>query len=129
MPAPTSTSSSAAAAMPSRANPTERDGRLHAKVNGGGADWRNERRRMRRIRVIAGAAVLVAASMVVHAGQPPVNAGQLPTGGQQPPGAPGQPPGRGGGRGNPIAAKFTQVCAACHGASTAKGPVGPSLFD
>lgn len=47
--------------------------------------------------------------------------------GQQPP-APPQA-GRGGGRGNPMAARFTEVCAACHGLSAVKGPTAPSLFD
>src|SRR4051794_40606277 len=90
--------------------------------------------------VIAGASVLFAASIGLHAGsvpsrvegqQPPVTP---PAAAQQPPagavrGAPGAQPGRGGGRGNPMAAKFTETCASCHGTSTAKGPVGPSLFD
>ena len=75
-------------------------------------------------------AALVAASIGLYA--KPV---QQPA--QQPP-LPGPPaegrglgmPGRagGGGRGNPMAAKFTVVCATCHGATQAKGPVGPSLF-
>ncbi len=81
-------------------------------------------------RLIVGATVLLAASVGIHAGQaqqPP--AGPPPA--QGTPGAPGAPggPGRGGGRGNPMAAKFNEVCVACHGNSTAKGPVGPSLFD
>jgi glucose/arabinose dehydrogenase len=78
-------------------------------------------------RLILGATVLVVSSIGVHARQP-----QQPPAGAPPaqgmPGAPGGP-GRGGGRGNPMAAKFNEVCVACHGNSTAKGPVGPSLFD
>lgn len=83
---------------------------------------------MKSIPFIVGAAALLAAS--VTAQQPPV---QQPTAGapaQAPPGAPGAPPpGRGGGRGNPMAVKYTETCAACHGTSRDKGPVGPSLFD
>jgi glucose/arabinose dehydrogenase len=79
---------------------------------------------------VAGVAVL-AASIGLHAkqGQPPP-AGAPPAGAQAPAGAPGRGPGqgRGGGRGNPMATKFTEVCAACHGTTQAKGPVGPSLF-
>src|SRR5215470_5216378 len=80
--------------------------------------------------LFVGATVLFAASIGVHAvQQPPAQqppAQQVPPGGA-PQGAP--PPGRGGGgRGNPMAAKFAQVCATCHGTTQAKGPVGPSLF-
>src|SRR5579859_6039737 len=74
---------------------------------------------MRPFPLVAGAAVL-AASIGLHAKQPPQERGHAGTG------APAQ--GRGGGRGNPMAAKFTEVCAACHGTTQAKGPVGPSLF-
>src|SRR3954465_4976088 len=98
--------------------------------------------------LIAGATVLFAASIGLHAGSvpsgvdapvpsaaqgqqppaPPPAAAQQPPAGAVP-GAPGAQPGRGGGRGNPMAAKYTETCASCHGTSTAKGPVGPSLFD
>ena len=47
------------------------------------------------------------------------------------PGAPqaGAPPaGRGGGRGNPSAQKFTEVCSGCHGTTAAAGPRAPSLL-
>ena len=87
--------------------------------------------------MVAASAALLAASMAAQ--QPPATppAGTPPPGSMPPPqgvpgqpaGAPGAQPGRGGGRGNPMAARFTEVCAACHGTSTAKGPVGPSLFD
>lgn len=74
---------------------------------------------------ILGATVLLAASIGVHA-----TPQQPPAGAPAAKGAPGAPqPGRGGGRGNPMAAKFTETCASCHGTSVAKGPVGPSLFD
>ena len=83
---------------------------------------------------ILGAAVLLTASIGVHAkqgqGTPPTTppAATPPAGAPQ--GAPGgPPPGRGGGRSNPMATKFTETCASCHGTTTAKGPVGPSLFD
>ena len=80
-------------------------------------------------RFILGATVLLAASIVVHATQQPPPA-TPPAGAPPAQGAPGAPPpGRGGGRGNPMAAKFTETCASCHGTSVAKGPVGPSLFD
>ena len=86
---------------------------------------------MKSIPFMFGTAVLLAASIAAQ--QPPATppAGAPPAQGTpaQPPGAPGAQPGRGGGRGNPMAAKFTEVCAACHGTSIAKGPVGPSLFD
>jgi hypothetical protein len=80
-------------------------------------------------RLLLGASVLFA-SIGLHATQQPP--ATPPPAGAPPPGAPaarGGQPGRGGGRGNPMAAKFTEVCASCHGTSTAKGPVGPSLFD
>jgi aldose sugar dehydrogenase len=78
---------------------------------------------MKSIPLMCGMAALLAGSIAAQ--QPP--AGAPP---QAPPGAPGAAsPGRGGGRGNAMAAKFTEVCATCHGTSTAKGPVGPSLFD
>lgn len=81
-------------------------------------------------RLIPGATILLAASIGLHAGQQP-SASPAAAGApaQGAPGARGGPPGRGGGRGNPMAAKFTDACASCHGTSTAKGPVGPSLFD
>src|SRR6185503_333955 len=41
-------------------------------------------------------------------------------------GAPG--PGRAGGRGNPTAQLFNEVCAGCHGATAAVGPRAPSLL-
>jgi aldose sugar dehydrogenase len=40
--------------------------------------------------------------------------------------APGQ--GRGGGRGDPMAQIFNEVCATCHGNTTAPGPRAPSLL-
>jgi len=89
-------------------------------------------------RVLVGATVLLTASIGLHAGQYPQQPPAMPpqgppTVGNPPTGTPGQagqPAGRGrGGRGNPMAAKFTETCASCHGTSAAKGPVGPSLFD
>jgi glucose/arabinose dehydrogenase len=104
-------------------------------------------------RLVLGATVLFAASIGVHARQqfsdsvsaarvavgspqsqqpptPPAGALPAPQGAPVTPGTPGAPPpGRGGGRGNPMAAKYGAICATCHGTSTAKGPVGPSLFD
>jgi aldose sugar dehydrogenase len=74
---------------------------------------------MKSIPLMIGAAVLVVGSM----------AAQQPPAGVPPTGAPGAPPGRGGGRGNPMATKYAEVCATCHGTSVVKGPVGPSLFD
>jgi glucose/arabinose dehydrogenase len=59
-------------------------------------------------------------------GNPPAGVPSAPQGA---PGAPAGPGRGGGGRGNPMAAKFTETCLACHGNSIAKGPVGPSLFD
>jgi aldose sugar dehydrogenase len=103
-----------------------------------------------KITFLFGSTVLFAASIGLYAGQPLDRLGAVPSNveGQQPPqnptippsgtvgrppaqGAPGAPggQGRGGGRGNPMAAKYTETCLACHGNSTAKGPVGPSLFD
>lgn len=83
---------------------------------------------MRPLPLLAGAAVLAAASISLYAKTqqapttPPAGAGASMQG-------PGRGSGRGGGgRGNPMATKFTEVCAACHGTSQAKGPVGPSLF-
>src|SRR5438128_5762945 len=70
--------------------------------------------------VAAGAALFLASAINAQQGQPPAGAGTPPA----PPA--GQ---RGGGRGNPTAAKFVEVCAACHGVSAAPGPVAPSLFD
>ncbi|HEY2435059.1 MAG TPA: PQQ-dependent sugar dehydrogenase [Vicinamibacterales bacterium] len=89
-------------------------------------------------RLALGATVLLTASIGLHARQQPQPPAMPPAGpptvGMPPQGTPGAPqragaPGRGGGRGNPMAAKFTETCLACHGNSTAKGPVGPSLFD
>jgi glucose/arabinose dehydrogenase len=83
-------------------------------------------------RLILGVTVLFATSIGLYATQqPPQNPTLPPSGTVGMPPAPGAPggQGRGGGRGNPMAAKFTETCAACHGTSTAKGPVGPSLFD
>ena len=72
---------------------------------------------------LASATALLLTSMAVQ--QPPAQPPQTP-----PVAAPAaQPPGRGGGRGNPIAARFNEVCAACHGISAARGPTAPSLFD
>ena len=84
--------------------------------------------------LLLGAGVLVTASIGLSAWQqPPQNPTVPPSGtvGLPPAGAPppGAPLGRGGGRGNPMAAKYTEMCSSCHGTSTAKGPVGPSLFD
>ena len=58
---------------------------------------------------------------------------QAPPAHQQPPpasaGAPAAPPqGRGGGRGNPSAQLFNEVCASCHGNTAAAGPRAPSLL-
>src|SRR5690242_4885261 len=86
--------------------------------------------------LFGGATVLLTASIGLHAGQAPQAAPRqgpptaTPPAPGTPAGAPGAPPpGRGGGRGNPMAAKYTEMCSSCHGTSTAKGPVGPSLFD
>src|SRR6478736_6444559 len=91
--------------------------------------------------LLAGITVLFVTSIGLYAGtqqpqQPPTNppsgtVGLPPAGAPPPQGAPGAAggQGRGGGRGNPMAAKYTETCLACHGNSTAKGPVGPSLFD
>src|SRR5436190_3161385 len=86
-----------------------------------------------------GSTVLFAATIGLYAAkqQPPPNPTIPPSGtlANPPAGAPQGPPaapggqGRGGGRGNPMAAKYTETCVACHGNSIAKGPVGPSLFD
>src|SRR5215472_14372212 len=75
-------------------------------------------------RLIVGVSVLFAASIAAPFAQQPAQppAGAPPAQGQQ-----GRGRG-GGGRGNPMIAKFTEVCATCHGTSQAKGPVGPSLF-
>jgi glucose/arabinose dehydrogenase len=107
---------------------------------------------MIRSSLILGATVLFATSIGAHAISPnaadernppaqqppatppataPANQQGVPPGqgGQAGRGAPGGQPARGrGGRGNPMADKFTTVCATCHGTSPAKGPVGPSLF-
>src|SRR5579872_2709915 len=82
---------------------------------------------MRALPVVAGAAMLAAASIGLYAkqSQPPPAQSAVP--GSPMPGR-GGPGGRGGGRGNPMAAKFTATCATCHGTTQAKGPVGPSLF-
>ena len=78
---------------------------------------------MKSIALVAVAAALLVTSMAGR--QPPAQPPQT-----TPVGAPAAPPpGRGGGRGNPMAAKFNEVCAACHGISAAKGPTAPSLFD
>ena len=94
---------------------------------------------MSRSSFILGATVLFAASLGTSAialqnpppqqpSAPPAGAGPAPAG-QPGRGGPGGQPGRGrGGRGNPMADKFTSVCATCHGTTQAKGPVGPSLF-
>jgi aldose sugar dehydrogenase len=87
---------------------------------------------MRALPLAAGVVVL-AASIGLDAKQPQ----QPPTGAPAAQGWQGPQGGgrdgvigqrRGGGRGNPMAAKFAEVCAACHGTTQAKGPVGPSLF-
>ena len=66
--------------------------------------------------------VLTAQTFVPHAAQSPVTT--APQGGPVPV-AP--PAGRGGGRGNPTAALFTQLCSGCHGearlAPTLSNPV------
>src|SRR3954470_566435 len=81
---------------------------------------------MKSIPLMLGTAALLAASITAQQQTPPAPPAGSPA--QSAPGAP--PPGRGGGgRGNPMAAKYTEACAACHGTSVAKGPVGPSLFD
>jgi glucose/arabinose dehydrogenase len=87
-------------------------------------------------RLVLGATVLFSASIGLSAGQQPQPPAMPPSGppsvGFPPQGAsttPGAPVRGRGGRGNPMAAKFTEACVACHGNSTAKGPVGPSLFD
>jgi aldose sugar dehydrogenase len=56
---------------------------------------------------------------------------QTPPPAQTPPaaGAPAAAPGGGrGGRGNPTAALFNEVCSGCHGATAAAGPRAPSLL-
>jgi glucose/arabinose dehydrogenase len=97
---------------------------------------------MKSILLMASTAVLLIASITAQ----PFDAlraapSEVEGQGQQPPATPpaGAPPAQGapgaptvtraGGRGNPMAAKYTEVCAACHGTSREKGPVGPSLFD
>ena len=91
---------------------------------------------MTRGALILGAIVVFATSLGARPKATNAVDGQNPAA-QQPPaqggetgrGAPGGQPGRDrGGRGNPMADKFTTVCATCHGTSQAKGPVGPSLF-
>src|SRR5438046_7484719 len=82
---------------------------------------------MKSIPLILGTTVLLAASITGR--QPPAGAPAPPAQGAPAAAPQGPPPGRGGGRGNPMAAKFGDVCAACHGTSVGKGPVGPSLFD
>jgi aldose sugar dehydrogenase len=47
---------------------------------------------------------------------------------QQPPAPAAAQPGRGGGRGNPSAQLFNEVCAGCHGNTAAAGPRAPSLL-
>jgi len=98
---------------------------------------------MKSIPFTVGAAALLAASIAaqpfdaLRAAPSNVEGQQPPAGGPPPQGAPAQaagtpgapPPGRGGGRGNPMVAKFNDTCATCHGTSRDKGPVGPSLFD
>jgi glucose/arabinose dehydrogenase len=80
---------------------------------------------MKSIPLIGGASVLLAVAMAAQ--QPPATPPAGPPSGVGTPAAP--QPGRGGGRGNPMATKYAETCAACHGTTTAKGPVGPSLFD
>jgi glucose/arabinose dehydrogenase len=95
---------------------------------------------MRSTRFVLGAIVLLGTSIAAGtevrppfetiAAAPAGTQGQaLPTLADAASQAQGAPqPGRGRGRGNPMAAKFTSVCATCHGTTAAKGPVGPSLF-
>lgn len=67
--------------------------------------------------------VLTAQTFVPHAAQSPVTT--APQGGP----VPVTPPaGRGGGRGNPTAALFTQLCSGCHGTGL-EGGRAPTLFD
>ena len=74
---------------------------------------------------LAAATALLLTTMAVR--QPPA---QPPPATGVPTIAPPSQAGRGGGQGNPMAAKFNEVCAACHGISAAaKGPTAPSLFD
>ena len=68
-------------------------------------------------------AVLTAQAFVPHAAQSPVTT--APQGAPVPVAPAG---GRGGGRGNPTAALFTQVCAGCHGTGL-EGGRAPTLFD
>jgi glucose/arabinose dehydrogenase len=87
---------------------------------------------MRLLTLIGGATVLLAASMgtATLARQNPPS--QNPPATATPAGQRGAPPAGGapdrGARVNPVAAKYAEVCAACHGVSAAAGPVGPTLF-
>jgi aldose sugar dehydrogenase len=68
-------------------------------------------------------ALLTAQAFVPHAAQSPVTT--APQGGPVPVAPAG---GRGGGRGNPTAALFTQLCSGCHGTGL-EGGRAPTLFD
>jgi glucose/arabinose dehydrogenase len=80
----------------------------------------------------ATAAAIVVGTMLTVQGLVPQ--GQTPAPQSPPPAAPqgpergAAPQGRGGGRGNPAATLFTEICAGCHGTTIAGGRA-PSLFD
>jgi mono/diheme cytochrome c family protein len=80
----------------------------------------------------AAAAAIVVGTMLTVQGLVPQ--GQTPAPQSPPPAAPqgpergAAPQGRGGGRGNPAATLFTEICAGCHGTTIAGGRA-PSLFD
>jgi glucose/arabinose dehydrogenase len=87
-------------------------------------------------RVVVSAALVFAAVLTTQAlvpqgppatpQAPPATTPPAGERGQAPPGAPGQ--GRGGGRGNPAAALYTERCSGCHGVDMGGGRA-PSLFD
>ena len=87
-------------------------------------------------RVVVSAALVLAAALTTQAlgrqGAPPQGAAPPAPAGATPAGERGQAPpagqGRGGGRGNPTAALYTERCAGCHGVD-ATGGRAPSLFD
>ena len=91
---------------------------------------------MRSSRTVLAAAIMFGAALSLHALTPqaPAAAPQNPPAGPPtaapPAGDPPRavPPGRGGGRGNPAAALYTETCAGCHGTGL-EGGRAPSLFD
>ena len=95
-----------------------------------------EKSHMRSSRTVLAAAIVFGAALSLHALTPqaPAAAPQNPPAGP-PTAAPSAgdppravPPGRGGGRGNPAAALYTETCSGCHGTGLEGGRV-PSLFD